>query len=119
MRAALWLSGTVFLPLLVLCFVGVDQGDTSIFGSDSHIHEFMHDSNAHIQVEREHIEGVGANSVIPLVPGRSPNLGLRIPFPEHPPRSGRAAYRVARRQVAGGDRNDVEPSAVLTDVRIR
>jgi hypothetical protein len=43
-RAALWLSGTVFLALLVLYFVGLDQGATSIFGSDSHIHEFMHDA---------------------------------------------------------------------------
>jgi hypothetical protein len=43
-RAALWLSGTVFLALLVLYFVGLDQGATSIFGSDSHIHEFLHDA---------------------------------------------------------------------------
>jgi hypothetical protein len=43
-RAALWLGGTAFLALLVLYFVGLDQGATSIFGSDSHIHEFMHDA---------------------------------------------------------------------------
>lgn len=43
-RAAVWLSGTVFLALLVLYFVGLDQGATSLFGSDSHIHEFIHDS---------------------------------------------------------------------------
>jgi Probable cobalt transporter subunit (CbtB) len=43
-RAALWLSGTVFLALLVMYFVGLDQGATSVFGSDSHIHEFMHDA---------------------------------------------------------------------------
>jgi hypothetical protein len=43
-RAALWLSGTVFLALLVLYFVGLDQGATSIFGTDSHIHEFIHDA---------------------------------------------------------------------------
>ena len=42
--AALWLAGTVFLALLVLYFVGVDQGATSIFGSDTHVHEFMHDA---------------------------------------------------------------------------
>jgi Probable cobalt transporter subunit (CbtB) len=42
--AALWLTGTVFLALLVLYFVGVDQGATSIFGSDTHVHEFMHDA---------------------------------------------------------------------------
>jgi Probable cobalt transporter subunit (CbtB) len=43
-RATFWLSGTVFLALLVLYFVGLDQGATSIFGSDSHIHEFLHDA---------------------------------------------------------------------------
>lgn len=43
-RSALWLAGTVFLALFVLYFVGVDQGATSIFGSDTHVHEFMHDA---------------------------------------------------------------------------
>jgi hypothetical protein len=42
--AALWLTGTVFLALLLLYFVGRDQGATSIFGSDTHIHEFVHDA---------------------------------------------------------------------------
>lgn len=42
--AALWLSGTAFLALLVLYFVGLDQGATSLFGSDTHVHEFMHDA---------------------------------------------------------------------------
>jgi hypothetical protein len=42
--AALWLAGTVFLALLVLYFVGCDQGATSIFGSDTHVHEFVHDA---------------------------------------------------------------------------
>jgi hypothetical protein len=42
--AALWLAGTVFLALLVLYFVGIDQGATSIFGSDTHVHEFVHDA---------------------------------------------------------------------------
>ena len=43
-RTTLWLVGTVFLALLVVYFVGIDQGATSIFGRDSHIHEFMHDA---------------------------------------------------------------------------
>jgi cobalt transporter subunit CbtB len=43
-RAALWLAGTVFLALLVIYFVGFDQGAVSLFGSDSHVHEFMHDA---------------------------------------------------------------------------
>lgn len=42
--AALWLAGTVFVALLVVYFVGFDQGAVSIFGSDNHVHEFMHDA---------------------------------------------------------------------------
>lgn len=43
--AAVWLSATAFLALLVLYFVGLDQGATSVFGSDSTaIHEFVHDA---------------------------------------------------------------------------
>jgi hypothetical protein len=42
--AALWLAGTTFLALLVLYFVGLDQGAVSVFGSDSHVHEFVHDA---------------------------------------------------------------------------
>ena len=42
--AALWLAGTVFLALLVLYFVGCDQGATSLFGSDTHVHDFVHDA---------------------------------------------------------------------------
>jgi hypothetical protein len=40
--AASWLAGTV-LALLVMYRVGMDQGATSIFGSDTHINEFLHD----------------------------------------------------------------------------
>jgi hypothetical protein len=43
-KAALWLAGTVLLALVVLYFVGVDQGATSLFGTDRHIHEFVHDA---------------------------------------------------------------------------
>jgi Probable cobalt transporter subunit (CbtB) len=42
--AALWLAATVFLALLGLYFVGVDQGAVSLFGNDSHVHEFVHDA---------------------------------------------------------------------------
>ena len=42
--AALWLAGTVFLALLVIYFIGFDQGAVSLFGSDSHVHEFIHDA---------------------------------------------------------------------------
>jgi Probable cobalt transporter subunit (CbtB) len=43
-RAVLWLSLTAFLALLVLYFVGMDQGATSVFGDNMYIHEFVHDA---------------------------------------------------------------------------
>jgi hypothetical protein len=43
-QAMLWLAGTVLLALAVYYFIGVDQGATSVFGSDTHIHEFVHDA---------------------------------------------------------------------------
>ncbi len=42
--AALWLAATAFLALLAIYFIGVDQGAVSLFGSDSHVHEFVHDA---------------------------------------------------------------------------
>ncbi len=42
--AARWLAATAFLALLALYFVGVDQGAVSLFGGDSHVHEFVHDA---------------------------------------------------------------------------
>jgi Probable cobalt transporter subunit (CbtB) len=41
--AALWLAATTFLALLVIYFVGIDQGAVSLFGNDVHLHEFVHD----------------------------------------------------------------------------
>lgn len=43
-KAIAWLSVTAFLALLVLYFVGVDQGATSVFGDNMYIHEFVHDA---------------------------------------------------------------------------
>jgi putative cobalt transporter subunit CbtB len=43
-KAAIWLAGTAFLALLVLYFVGMDQGATSVFGDNMYIHEFVHDA---------------------------------------------------------------------------
>lgn len=43
-KAAAWLSVTAFLALLVLYFVGMDQGATSVFGNNTYIHEFAHDA---------------------------------------------------------------------------
>jgi hypothetical protein len=42
--AALWLAATASLALLAIYFIGVDQGAVSLFGSDSHVHEFVHDA---------------------------------------------------------------------------
>jgi hypothetical protein len=42
--AALWLTAITVLALLAIYFVGVDQGAVSLFGSDSHVHEFFHDA---------------------------------------------------------------------------
>ncbi|MCV7356092.1 CbtB domain-containing protein [Mycolicibacterium fluoranthenivorans] len=43
-RAVVWLSATAFLALLVLYFVGMDQGATSVFGNNTYVHEFVHDA---------------------------------------------------------------------------
>lgn len=43
-KAAVWLSTTAFLALLVLYFIGMDQGATSVFGDNMYIHEFVHDA---------------------------------------------------------------------------
>ena len=42
-RAILWLVGTAVLALAVYYFIGIDQGAVSVFGNDTHIHEFVHD----------------------------------------------------------------------------
>ncbi len=43
-RARLWIAGAVMFGLLAYYFIGVDQGATSVFGSDMHLHEFVHDA---------------------------------------------------------------------------
>jgi hypothetical protein len=43
-RAAVWMTATVFLALLALYFVGMDQGATSVFGNNTYVHEFVHDA---------------------------------------------------------------------------
>lgn len=42
-KSAALLSMTAFLALVVLYFVGLDQGATSVFGNTTYIHEFLHD----------------------------------------------------------------------------
>ncbi len=43
-KSALWLSLSAFFALLLLYFIGVDQGATSVFGDNMYIHEFVHDA---------------------------------------------------------------------------
>jgi len=43
-RAVLWLAGAALFAVALYYFVGVDQGAVSVFGSDTHIHEFVHDA---------------------------------------------------------------------------
>jgi Probable cobalt transporter subunit (CbtB) len=43
-KAAAWLVTATLLALAVYYFVGVDQGATSVFGSNMGIHEFVHDA---------------------------------------------------------------------------
>lgn len=43
-KALVWLTATAFFALLALYFVGMDQGATSVFGDDMHVHEFLHDA---------------------------------------------------------------------------
>ena len=44
MEAALWLTTATAMALLMYYFVGIDQGAVSVFGSDTHVHEFVHDA---------------------------------------------------------------------------
>lgn len=39
-----WLAAMTMLALIAYYFVGIDQGAVSVFGSDTHIHEFLHDA---------------------------------------------------------------------------
>jgi hypothetical protein len=41
---AQWLIGTAIVSLVLYYFIGIDQGATSVFGNDFHIHEFVHDA---------------------------------------------------------------------------
>jgi hypothetical protein len=42
-KSVFWLVGAALLALAVYYFVGIDQGAVSVFGSDSHVHELVHD----------------------------------------------------------------------------
>ena len=43
-KARLWMGGALLFGLLAYYFIGVDQGAVSVFGNDTHIHEFVHDA---------------------------------------------------------------------------
>ncbi|MCU1602968.1 MAG: cobalt transporter [Frankiales bacterium] len=43
LAGALWLIGAAVFALLAIFFIGLDQGMVSVFGSDLHVHEFVHD----------------------------------------------------------------------------
>jgi hypothetical protein len=43
-RALLWLVGAAVAAVMAYYFIGVDQGAVSVFGNDTHIHEFVHDA---------------------------------------------------------------------------
>jgi len=38
------LTAITLLALIAYYFIGYDQGAVSVFGSDTHIHEFVHDA---------------------------------------------------------------------------
>ena len=38
------LAAITLFALIVYYFIGYDQGAVSVFGSDTHIHEFLHDA---------------------------------------------------------------------------
>jgi Probable cobalt transporter subunit (CbtB) len=39
-----WLAGAALVALILYYFIGVDQGAVSVFGNDTHVHEFVHDA---------------------------------------------------------------------------
>ncbi|CAN5465765.1 CbtB-domain containing protein [soil metagenome] len=41
---AIWLTSTTVLALIAYYFIGYDQGAVSVFGADTHVHEFLHDA---------------------------------------------------------------------------
>jgi hypothetical protein len=43
-KSIVWLVGTALVALAIYYFIGVDQGAVSVFGNDTHVHEFVHDA---------------------------------------------------------------------------
>lgn len=42
--AALWLTASTIVALIAFYFLAFDQGAVSVFGADTHVHEFLHDA---------------------------------------------------------------------------
>jgi Probable cobalt transporter subunit (CbtB) len=45
---AKWMISAVVISYLLYYFVGIDQGGVSLFGSDTHVHEFLHDARHYL-----------------------------------------------------------------------
>jgi hypothetical protein len=45
---AQWMISALIVSYLLYYIVGIDQGALSIFGSDTHIHEFVHDARHYL-----------------------------------------------------------------------
>ena len=43
-NAALWLTASTVVALIAFYFLAFDQGAVSVFGADTHLHEFLHDA---------------------------------------------------------------------------
>lgn len=43
-KSVFWLGGAALVALILYYFIGVDQGAYSVFGNDTHVHEFVHDA---------------------------------------------------------------------------
>ena len=42
--SVLWLVGAAMAALTLYYFIGIDQSAVSVFGNDTHVHEFVHDA---------------------------------------------------------------------------
>jgi hypothetical protein len=42
--SVLWLVGAAMAALALYYFIAIDQGAVSVFGNDTHVHEFVHDA---------------------------------------------------------------------------
>jgi Probable cobalt transporter subunit (CbtB) len=43
-KAIMWVVGTLLVAFAAYYVIGVEQGAVSMFGGDTHVHEFLHDA---------------------------------------------------------------------------